>query len=95
MRSGPQNQMQRSGQPNQQNTMMNSAPTAQRRPRYFVALFDYDPATMSPNPDACEEELPFSEGDTIKVWEDKDADGFYWGECKGKFILIIRSQYLL
>jgi len=22
---------------------------------------------MSPNPDACEEELPFSEGDTIKV----------------------------
>jgi len=32
-----------------------------------VALFDYDPTTMSPNPDACEEELPFSEGDNIKV----------------------------
>lgn len=38
-----------------------------RRTRWFVALFDYDPTTMSPNPDACEEELPFNEGDSIKV----------------------------
>ena len=30
--------------------------------RIFVALFDYDPPTMSPNPEACEEELPFREG---------------------------------
>lgn len=30
-------------------------------------MFDYDPSTMSPNPDGCEEELPFQEGDTIKV----------------------------
>lgn len=30
-------------------------------------MFDYDPMTMSPNPDGCEEELPFTEGDTIKV----------------------------
>ncbi|XP_044260887.1 RIMS-binding protein 2 isoform X3 [Tribolium madens] len=59
-------------------------PNPQKRARYFVALFDYDPATMSPNPDACDEELPFSEGDTIKVFGDKDADGFYWGECKGR-----------
>ncbi len=35
--------------------------------RIFVALFDYDPPTMSPNPDACEEELPFREGQLIKV----------------------------
>lgn len=35
--------------------------------RIFVALFPYDPATMSPNPDAAEEELPFSEGQIIKV----------------------------
>ncbi|XP_031331242.1 RIMS-binding protein 2 isoform X3 [Photinus pyralis] len=61
-----------------------TTPTAQKRARWFVALFDYDPATMSPNPDACEEELPFSEGDSIKVWGDKDADGFYWGECRGR-----------
>ena len=27
-----------------------------------MALFDYDPPTMSPNPEACEEELPFREG---------------------------------
>ncbi|CAK1590152.1 unnamed protein product [Parnassius mnemosyne] len=55
-----------------------------KRSRYFMALFDYDPATMSPNPESCDEELPFSEGDTIKVWGDKDADGFYWGECRGR-----------
>ncbi|XP_018407403.1 PREDICTED: RIMS-binding protein 2 [Cyphomyrmex costatus] len=55
-----------------------------KRQRWFVALFDYDPTTMSPNPDACEEELPFSEGDTIKVYGEKDADGFYWGECRGR-----------
>ncbi|KAL1376567.1 hypothetical protein pipiens_016832, partial [Culex pipiens pipiens] len=39
---------------------------ASKKPRYFMALFDYDPATMSPNPDSCEEELPFNEGDTIR-----------------------------
>ncbi|XP_045523230.1 RIMS-binding protein 2 isoform X5 [Pieris brassicae] len=55
-----------------------------KRGRYFIALFDYDPVTMSPNPESCDEELPFSEGDTIKVWGDKDADGFYWGECRGR-----------
>ncbi|KAH1018072.1 hypothetical protein HUJ05_005894 [Dendroctonus ponderosae] len=65
-----QNQMMRS----QQQPMRPSPNNPQRKgreqnanPKYFVALFDYDPATMSPNPDACDEELPFSEGDTIKV----------------------------
>ncbi|XP_075032645.1 RIMS-binding protein 2 isoform X6 [Mixophyes fleayi] len=48
--------------------------------RIFVALFDYDPRTMSPNPDAAEEELPFKEGQIIKVYGDKDSDGFYRGE---------------
>ncbi|KAM9847029.1 peripheral-type benzodiazepine receptor-associated protein 1 [Aulostomus maculatus] len=52
--------------------------------RIFVALFPYDPATMSPNPDAAEEELPFSEGQIIKVFGDKDADGFYRGESGGR-----------
>ncbi|KAI4813839.1 hypothetical protein KUCAC02_003061, partial [Chaenocephalus aceratus] len=51
--------------------------------RIFVALFPYDPVVMSPNPDAAEEELPFSEGQIIKVFGDKDADGFYRGECAG------------
>lgn len=50
-------------------------------PRVFVALFDYDPPTMSPNPDACDEELGFREGQLIKVYGDKDTDGFYWGEA--------------
>ncbi|XP_071317042.1 RIMS-binding protein 2 isoform X2 [Trachinotus anak] len=52
--------------------------------RIFVALFPYDPTTMSPNPDAAEEELPFSEGQIIKVYGDKDADGFYQGESGGR-----------
>ncbi|XP_076024496.1 peripheral-type benzodiazepine receptor-associated protein 1 [Genypterus blacodes] len=52
--------------------------------RIFVALFPYDPATMSPNPDAAEEELPFSEGQIIKIFGDKDADGFYRGESVGR-----------
>ena len=51
--------------------------------RIFVALFDYDPPTMSPNPDACDEELPFREGQLLKVYGEKDADGFYWGEANG------------
>ncbi|XP_014844535.1 PREDICTED: peripheral-type benzodiazepine receptor-associated protein 1 isoform X2 [Poecilia mexicana] len=52
--------------------------------RIFVALFPYDPVTMSPNPDAAEEELPFSEGQIIKVYGEKDADGFYRGESGGR-----------
>jgi len=35
--------------------------------RIFIALYDYDPAIQSPNPDAEEEELAFNEGDLIKV----------------------------
>ncbi|XP_074916004.1 RIMS-binding protein 2 isoform X4 [Chelonoidis abingdonii] len=57
-------------------------------PRIFVALFDYDPLTMSPNPDAAEEELPFKEGQIIKVYGDKDADGFYRGETCTRLGLI-------
>ncbi|XP_077449259.1 peripheral-type benzodiazepine receptor-associated protein 1 isoform X4 [Stigmatopora argus] len=52
--------------------------------RIFVALFPYDPATMSPNPDAAEEELPFQEGQIITVYGDKDSDGFYRGESGGR-----------
>uniref|UniRef100_A0A8B9XEG7 TSPO associated protein 1 n=1 Tax=Bos mutus grunniens TaxID=30521 RepID=A0A8B9XEG7_BOSMU len=53
--------------------------------RVFVALFDYDPVSMSPNPDAGEEELPFREGQILKVFGDKDADGFYQGEGGGRW----------
>ncbi|PNI57207.1 RIMBP2 isoform 4, partial [Pan troglodytes] len=43
---------------------------------------------MSPNPDAAEEELPFKEGQIIKVYGDKDADGFYRGETCARLGLI-------
>ncbi|XP_073727427.1 RIMS-binding protein 2 isoform X2 [Misgurnus anguillicaudatus] len=56
--------------------------------RVFVALFDYDPLSMSPNPDAADEELPFKEGQIIKVYGDKDNDGFYRGEIRGRCGLI-------
>ncbi|KAI5089256.1 peripheral-type benzodiazepine receptor-associated protein 1, partial [Silurus meridionalis] len=52
--------------------------------RIFVALFPYDPSTMSPNRDAAEEELPFKEGQIIKIYGDKDTDGFYHGESGGR-----------
>ncbi|XP_056612948.1 RIMS-binding protein 2-like [Triplophysa dalaica] len=53
--------------------------------RLFVALFSYNPAMMSPNPDTMEEELPFEQGQVIKIYGDKDADGFYSGESGGHF----------
>ena len=42
-------------------------PVDDSRVRLFVALFDYDPETMSPNQDSVEEELPFREGQILKV----------------------------
>lgn len=42
-------------------------PIDDNRVRLFVALFDYDPESMSPNTDALDEELPFKEGQIIKV----------------------------
>lgn len=39
----------------------------EKRVRLFIALFDYDPVEMSPNVDAIDEELPFKEGQLIKV----------------------------
>ncbi|XP_026081831.1 RIMS-binding protein 2 isoform X1 [Carassius auratus] len=53
--------------------------------RLFLALFSYNPAVMSPNPETMEEELPFEQGQIIKVYGDKDADGFYSGETAGRF----------
>lgn len=35
--------------------------------RIFIALYDYNPAIQSPNPDAEDEELAFNEGDLMKV----------------------------
>lgn len=42
-------------------------PVDDSRVRLFVALFDYDPESMSPNVDSLDEELPFREGNIIKV----------------------------
>ena len=56
--------------------------------RLFIALFDYDPMTMSPNIDCVDEELPFREGQIIRVLGDKDSDGFYKGELAGRAGLV-------
>uniref|UniRef100_A0AAF5DIQ0 SH3 domain-containing protein n=1 Tax=Strongyloides stercoralis TaxID=6248 RepID=A0AAF5DIQ0_STRER len=50
-----------------------------RNCRWFVALFDYD-VSMSPNPNAAVEELPFKKHQLIKVYGDADPDGFYHGQ---------------
>lgn len=39
---------------------------------------------MSPNVETCNEELPFLEGQIIKIIGDQDADGFYYGESLGR-----------
>ncbi|XP_057685057.1 RIMS-binding protein 2-like isoform X2 [Corythoichthys intestinalis] len=59
------------------------ASTPALEPRLFVALYPYNPAAMSPNPDTAAEELPFVPGQIIKVFGDKDLDGFYHGESGG------------
>lgn len=53
--------------------------------RLFVALFSYNPAVMSPNSETMEEELSFEPGQIIKVYGDKDDDGFYQGELAGRY----------
>uniref|UniRef100_A0A8K9XI77 SH3 domain-containing protein n=1 Tax=Oncorhynchus mykiss TaxID=8022 RepID=A0A8K9XI77_ONCMY len=65
-------------------SMDHSWPIGDNEVRIFVALFPYDPVNMSPNPDAAEEELPFREGQIIKIYGDKDLDGFYRGESSGR-----------
>lgn len=52
--------------------------------KIFIALFDYDPYKMSPNQESCDEELPFKEGQLIKVYGNPDVDGYYYGECNGR-----------
>lgn len=39
---------------------------------------------MSPNVETCHEELPFIEGQFIKIYGEQDQDGFYYGESQGE-----------
>ncbi|XP_078811896.1 RIMS-binding protein 2 isoform X14 [Oryzias latipes] len=56
--------------------MHHGGPHPQRRP------------LMVPSIDAADEELPFKEGQIIRVYGDKDTDGFYRGEIRGRMGLI-------
>lgn len=58
---------QRSSAPNARQQHRPQQPPSQQPVRVFRALFDYDPMTMSPNPDAASEELGLKEGELIKV----------------------------
>uniref|UniRef100_F6YJE9 TSPO associated protein 1 n=1 Tax=Monodelphis domestica TaxID=13616 RepID=F6YJE9_MONDO len=58
--------------------------TANHPVRVFVALWDYDPQLMSANHATAQEELTFHRGQILKVWGDRDPDGFYHGECSGR-----------
>jgi len=57
----------------------------QQQSKLFVALFDYDPQTMSPNQNAINDELPFTEGQIIKVRETL-------GAYKIKFFYCMRNS---
>ena len=50
--------------------------------KQVLALYSYDPYTMSPN-DNPEIELQFKEGDIIRIQPDMDKYGFYQGEMEG------------
>ncbi|XP_063000419.1 peripheral-type benzodiazepine receptor-associated protein 1-like [Elgaria multicarinata webbii] len=65
-------------------TMTPLVPISDSSTRLFVALYDYDPITMSPNSDGAEKEISFKEGQILKVIGDKVVNGFYRGECEGK-----------
>ncbi|CAF3428521.1 unnamed protein product [Rotaria socialis] len=60
-------------------------------PRPFIALFDYDPKAMSPNQNS-EEELPFKQGQIIKIYGNRDADGFYIGQTENGHIGYVPSN---
>ena len=49
----------------------------------MIALYDYDPQSLSPNMDA-DAELAFKTGQIITVYDDMDEDGFFMGEINGK-----------
>jgi len=54
-------------------------------PRSFRAIYDYLPATMSPNKESANEELTFHAGDIINVYGDKDRDEFYLGQIGDRY----------
>ncbi|KAK0421269.1 hypothetical protein QR680_015148 [Steinernema hermaphroditum] len=56
--------------------------------RLFVALFDYAPHYMSPNPTALQDELPLRKHQVVRVYGDVDADGFYHGYNGKRFGLV-------
>ncbi|XP_065831294.1 RIMS-binding protein 3-like isoform X2 [Oscarella lobularis] len=61
--------------------------------RPMIALYDYDPAEMSPNPDA-EVELDFKAGELVYVIGDVDGDGFYQGQKASGERGLVPSNFL-
>lgn len=68
--------------PNSMKQMNSQDPWSHLPVRRMVAMYDYDPLELSPNPDA-EVELAFYTGDIIYVYGDMDDDGFFMGEVNG------------
>ena len=55
-----------------------------RQFRIFIALYSYDPITMSPNKENACDELAFKKDQFIKIVGEIDEDGFYFGELNGR-----------
>ncbi|XP_066929551.1 RIMS-binding protein 2-like [Clytia hemisphaerica] len=54
------------------------------RVRIFIAIYSYDPITMSPNTEYNSEELSFKKDDLIQIIGEMGEDGFYFGKIDGK-----------
>ena len=49
-------------------------------PLQFMAVYDYNPETQSPNPERVKQEVAFRTGDVIVVYGDQRQDGYYFGK---------------
>ena len=49
----------------------------------YVAAYNYNPSTSSPNIDK-DEELQLKKGDLVKVLSPLDDDGFFYAEVNGR-----------
>uniref|UniRef100_A0A095AK36 Peripheral-type benzodiazepine receptor-associated protein 1 n=1 Tax=Schistosoma haematobium TaxID=6185 RepID=A0A095AK36_SCHHA len=61
--------------------------------KIMIAIYDYDPHILSPNPDI-DAELSFRAGEQILIYGNMDDDGFYYGETKDGRRGLVPSNFL-
>ncbi|CAH8290386.1 unnamed protein product, partial [Schistosoma turkestanicum] len=77
-----------------QNKPMESIRQLTNQPsKIMIAIYDYDPHVLSPNPDI-DAELSFRSGEQITVYGSMDDDGFYYGTTKDGRFGLVPSNFL-